>query len=130
MKHVAVIALAMLLPAAAHAGDRAEREAAAAPVSEANRFKAALPPIEYDRPYKGILLEVRGDKEAMARLCPKTSMPVTLGCAYAHATDCTIVIANDDIIRAAGWTYDIVYRHERSHCVGWPKDHPRARPVG
>ena len=90
--------------------------------------RGVLPPPEYDRPYRGILLEIRGDKEMMARLCPKTWMvPVTLGCAYVHERDCTIVVANDDILEAAGWRFEIVKRHEVDHCGGWPNHHPGAR---
>src|SRR5262245_65568816 len=74
---------------------------------EYNARSGILPPVEYDRPYKGVLLEIRGDKEKMGKLCPKTAFPITLGCAYVHATDCTIVIADDDIIAAQGWTYDL-----------------------
>src|SRR5262245_46702975 len=89
-----------------------------------------LPPLEYDHPYtKGVLIEVRGNKEKMGKLCPKSSFPITLGCAYAHERDCTIVIADDDILKAQGLNYQIVLRHEVGHCNNWPNSHAGARPA-
>jgi hypothetical protein len=40
-----------------------------------------LPPIEYDQLYQGQQVILRGDKARMDGLCPKTIMPITLGCA-------------------------------------------------
>jgi hypothetical protein len=153
VKFLAATALALLLAAPAFAGDRAEREAAArgaydkaqqAPATAENEYQRALreherrqepaglvrvlPPIEYDRAFAGVLLEIRGDKQAMERVCPKTSFGVTLGCAYVHERDCTIVVANDNILSDAGWHYEAVKRHEQGHCNGWGKDHAGARP--
>lgn len=73
---------------------------------------------------------IRGDGDTMARLCPKSVYPITLGCAPLITKErCEIVVANDDIIKAQGWTFPIVVRHEIGHCNGWSKDHPGARPL-
>jgi hypothetical protein len=40
-----------------------------------------------------------------------------------NASERTIVLATDEIIKAAGWTSEIVRRHEFGHCNGWPADH-------
>src|SRR5262249_18756388 len=97
-----------------------------------------LPPLEYDYPYPGKLEIVRAGKEEMALVCPRTAFNVTLGCAYRYNAfshygllgKCRIVIATDDILRSAGWPYDVVFRHERGHCENWPNHHPGARPIG
>src|SRR5262249_52544309 len=123
-------ALAILLPAAAHAQ-----------VSEANRFKPVLTPVEYDHAFNGPTIIIRGDATLMKQLCPKTSYPVTLGCQrFMHIEDgvtptplgkvCVIIVAQDEILQAQGWTYEIVKRHEVGHCNGFSKDHKGARPVG
>jgi hypothetical protein len=100
---------------------------------------AGLPPVEYDKSFAGIYHEIRGTAEFMARKCPKTPWPVTLGCAIHNtqrdseervvtpATECVVYIATDDILKQAGWTYEVVMRHERGHCNGWPQSHSGAR---
>jgi len=100
-----------------------------------------LPPVEYDHPFNGPTLIVRGDATLMKQLCPKTSYPITLGCQrfIADVKDvvmptplgktCLIVIANDDILRVQGWDYETVKRHERAHCSNWPNDHRGARSI-
>jgi hypothetical protein len=40
---------------------------------------------------------------------------------------CEIVIADDDILKDAGWTFEIVKRHEEAHCGGWPNDPSRRK---
>ena len=95
---------------------------------------AALPPAEYDRPYNGPLIVIRGDEKLMRQMCPRTKLPITLGCQYfirMTGTEtpeaCVIVVANDEILKTAGWPYEIIKTHERAHCNGWPKDHPGQR---
>jgi hypothetical protein len=89
----------------------------------------ALPPAEYDYPYQGQLTLARADARTMSAVCPKTAFPVTLGCAinYRELNICHIFIAEDEILRAAGWSYKIVFRHERAHCQNWPANHPGMR---
>src|SRR5262249_60962672 len=75
----------------------------------------------------------RGDETLMAQLCPKTKMPVTLGCRIQLSgvpNACFIVVAKDDILNAyGGWTYEMVRRHEIAHCWNWPATHPGARSL-
>jgi hypothetical protein len=85
-----------------------------------------LPPVEYDHPYKGRLVVTRADRSGIRKSCPNTFFP-PLGCAYRHATSCKVVLATDELIRAAGEDPDIVWRHEIGHCNGWPTDHRGAR---
>jgi hypothetical protein len=90
-----------------------------------------LGPVEYDVPFPGKLKVIRGNKFLMTRLCPKTVMPITLGCSYTdpNKEECVVIMAEDDIILAAGWTPEITLRHEESHCNGWDHTHKGARPV-
>ena len=85
------------------------------------------PPQQYDRPYEGKLIVTRGNEYDMTSLCPKTSLPITLGCAFLRQAKCEIVIADDDILKDAGWTFEIVKRHEEAHCGGWPNDPSRRK---
>jgi hypothetical protein len=89
-----------------------------------------LPPIEYDQPYTGQLVILRGDKARMEGLCPKTPLPITLGCAIKvqEARGCIVIIADDDIIKHTPWTYEMIFRHEQRHCLLWPGDHKRISP--
>jgi len=115
MRFLAVPALALMaLTTTAHA------QTALTP-----KTPAALPPLEYDHPYEGRLTVTRGDKALMGQLCPKTA----LGCARRYSDSCSIVIATDEIIKAVGWTTEIVLRHEIGHCNGWPPSHVDARIV-
>jgi hypothetical protein len=84
------------------------------------------PPPEYDRPYKGELIEIRADRERMDALCPKGPLGwSTNGCALGDRTRCVIVIATDDLL--PWWRpYREVRRHEIAHCNGWPANHPRS----
>jgi len=84
-----------------------------------------MPPLELDHPFDGVLREFRSDAAHMERVCPHTSK--ALGCARLFRGDCSIWIANDDILEAAGWPYEVVRRHEVGHCNGFPGDHAGAR---
>jgi hypothetical protein len=86
-----------------------------------------LPPAEFDRPFKGPVTIIRAaTKEGVGKIC---NLPPTLGCTLEKGDRCTIVIADDDIIAATGFTTDIVRRHEVGHCNGWDKAHPNGRPI-
>jgi hypothetical protein len=140
---LAAAVLAILLPTAAHAqviclkvdGKTPEpcesRQVKPAPMPAAKTL-AVLPPPEYDKPFAGKLTEIRVGPAIMRSICPKTIYPVTLGCAYSTSdkSECVIVLVSDELIRAAGWTSEIVRRHEIGHCNGFPADHRGARPVG
>jgi len=94
-----------------------------------------IPPPEYDHPYTaGPIIVTRGDEKLMSQLCPKTTLPVTLGCRIHLSSTtpspvCFIVIAKDELIEGLGWKYEHVKRHEIAHCNGWAADHKGARSV-
>jgi hypothetical protein len=97
-------------------------------------FWKVIPPAEYDRPYTGQLTITRGDAKTMKEVCPKTAFPITLGCAHRYTKggedySCHVYIAEDDILRPTGWSYNLVLRHELGHCLGWPGNHPGMRTV-
>jgi hypothetical protein len=37
---------------------------------------------------------------------------------------CHIYVANDNALRATGFSYALALRHELGHCNGWPANHP------
>jgi hypothetical protein len=99
---------------------------------EAFRQKRILPPLEFDKPYTGYLLVVPLTKGEMAEKCPKTIYPITLACSFRNFTGpdtCKIYIISDRVIEEAGWTREIVMRHELAHCEGWLADHKGARSI-
>jgi hypothetical protein len=80
-----------------------------------------LPPPEYDYPFPGKVTEIRGDASFIHRACGNSS----IGCArlsLAQQGECTIYLANDDVITRLGFTLDVVRRHEIGHCNGWVHD--------
>src|SRR5262245_61905275 len=111
----AAFALLLLTTAAAHAQ------------SMTMYTGAGLPPLEYDHPYKSKLNVVTAGAAVMRRACPRSSMPITLACSYAEKDECLIIMLEDNLIVRSGWTPEIVYRHERGHCLFWPGDHKGAR---
>ena len=93
--------------------------------------RLALPPEIYDKPFQGKLKVIRGDRFLMDRLCPKSSYTPTLGCAFPSVdlSECIVIMAEDGLIYDAGWSPQIIWRHERGHCNNWPTDHPNSRPA-
>jgi hypothetical protein len=97
-----------------------------------------LPPAECDHPYTaGQLFVTVVDSQADIRdKCESTRrLDVALACSQKihrksdpSVNGCWIVIANKDVIEAAGYVYDVVMRHEIGHCNGWLGDHPNAQP--
>ena len=87
-----------------------------------------MPPLEFDYPYTGRLTVSRVNPDQMRGRCPLPSPGrVTVGCAHVGRGECEIIIANDEWLKALGWNADVITRHERAHCEGWPADHPGAR---
>ena len=127
----ATIALA-LLTSTAHT-QKADRETFPYIPPAAKPYVGVLPPERFDGPYAGKLTVIGNlDAFAMGRLCPRVpGQPVTLGCSYRGAVEneCLVLIAEDSIIVAAGWSFEIVFRHEHGHCVGGWSDHAGARPA-
>lgn len=50
-----------------------------------------------------------------------------LACSFRYATQCNIYIASPQVIAGAGFTTEVVKRHEIGHCNGWPATHEGAR---
>jgi hypothetical protein len=98
--------------------------------SAQRKVYAVLPPAEYDKPFGGKLTEIRVGPGIMRAMCPKTQYDPTLACAYTTSdrSECVVIMVSDDLIRARGWTPEIVRRHEVGHCNGFPADHRGARP--
>jgi hypothetical protein len=96
---------------------------------EALRAANILPPAEFDHPYNGALYIVRGTQKELRAARPtsfRSQTSLALGCRpHLDADGCTIYIAHDADLALGGLNYDIVFRHERAHCLGWwhpPKD--------
>ena len=87
----------------------------------------ALPPVQYD-------YEFPAQWEESPRPRSGVNAPqVCLGCSFRGnigTIKCLIILAPNKDIEAAGWTADIIRRHEMAHCNGWPADHPGARVSG
>jgi hypothetical protein len=80
---------------------------------------AIWPPVQYDKPYKGVLYVVRMDDYAIMRvLCGDNQV----ACAIYSETSCLIIlgVGVQDNPR--------VTQHELGHCQGWPAHHPGIRP--
>jgi hypothetical protein len=85
-----------------------------------------LPPVKYDKPYTGKLTIERVTIEQLLARCTNANVR-SLGCAFRSAADCLILLVDDASIKAAGWTYELMLRHETAHCNGWPASHPGIR---
>jgi hypothetical protein len=75
------------------------------------------PPAEYDKPFDGELREIIKNPDEIEFLCMKSR----LGCSRRQVGEalCLIYLAPDEVIRAYGWTTELVRRHEIAHCNGW-----------
>jgi hypothetical protein len=91
------------------------------------RVPLHLPPVEYDHPYKGKLTTETVTLEQLRSRC-WNAIQTSLGCAYQSANSCHILLVDEEKIKAAGWTVELMLRHERAHCNGWPQAHPGKRP--
>lgn len=89
------------------------------PVS-AKEVLAPLPPIKYDKPYKGKLTVIHTDN--VIGECGGWA----LACAYWDKGWCKVVLPKKESVSKA--QYARLWRHEIGHCNGWPGDHPGARP--
>jgi hypothetical protein len=89
--------------------------------------QAVLPPPEYDRPYDGRVVIIRAKSaEELRQRCGTLSY---VACArWTLRPDvpktCIIVLAANAEATAP---LEIITRHERAHCNGWPALHPGAR---
>jgi len=103
--------------------------ALAAALLVTSAYAAALPPLEYDHPYKGHLDVVVAENAEQIRIgCRKTGGgSLRLACALRYEDHCTIVRRPEADLLRAGFTLEVVMRHEIGHCNGWPQDHAGAR---
>jgi hypothetical protein len=88
-------------------------------------WPSLLPPLKYDHEYNGELIVTRVNAEQMNTICPvETKRGWTPGCAvkipFSRANACMVFIVEDALLKETGLTYEMVARHERSHCNGWP----------
>lgn len=94
------------------------------------RAQLSLPPEQYDHTPKMPVTVERVTKDQLLAQC-YTATKSSLGCAFPSSTSCRIIIVDDAAMRAdgRGWTYELMFRHERAHCNGWPQAHPNLRYV-
>ena len=121
------VMLAAMLPAHAQTVTMPEAKPAK-PEHAVIRPQAVFPPAEYDHPFDGpVTVTVVKDIETVNKIC--NNPQAYLGCAISmnNGKVCSIIMVADDVIRARGWTPEIVKRHEIGHCNGWPALHPNAR---
>jgi hypothetical protein len=89
-----------------------------------------IPPEEYDHPYKGkVTIQVFSDQKLMREKCPYSPFPYLLGCARAAMEVCWIAIADEELLNKLKYPAEIIIRHERAHCNGWPQHHPGGKPL-
>jgi hypothetical protein len=86
-----------------------------------------LPPEQYDHPYTGEIFLTRKDStDDVRRLC---KLPTSMGAGLLVPLQ-QLVLDHHSLpmmLEAAGFTQEVVMRHETAHCNGWPKDHPGTR---
>jgi hypothetical protein len=91
------------------------------------RPQAVLPPPQYDKPYDGRIIIIHTKSaEEMRQWCGAFS---SVACARFTlrpdvAKTCIIVLATNAEDAAP---IEVITRHERAHCNGWPALHPGAR---
>jgi hypothetical protein len=105
----------------------------ASAASAAAEGPRVVPPKDFDHPYRApgkVIVVPARDQDHVRELCPKAVFPgAALGCAKLTSTwDCQIVLADDSVIKAAGFPPELVRRHEIAHCNGWHADHRGALP--
>jgi hypothetical protein len=90
----------------------------------------AIPPPEYDHPYKGkITIQRFSDQKVLRAQCSPSPFPYLLGCAREAMGVCYIAMADDELLDKLNFPAEIVLRHERAHCNLWPNHHPGGRPI-
>src|SRR5262245_16928463 len=82
------------------------------------KIPTVLPPVEFDKPYPGILLTQRLPSEAdMRKVCPEPqNFPYMLGCAWKIKDGCLVIIVSDEVLKKYRASAEIIYRHEIGHC--------------
>ena len=122
MKKLLLTGIAALLLAAGAAAEPIDRSELG-PVPEEINDWVAWPPEEFNRDYTGRLELSRGDDKYVLLHCAGKS---ELGCAYRMTDEtCFVWIANSDVLKRHGLSFNAVYRHERAHCLGWHHESPK-----
>jgi hypothetical protein len=85
-----------------------------------------LPPEEYDHPYQGQTVIRWKDTADEVRDACKTPLLPGLGCAHLSDGWCIITLPRTPVLKSAGYTANVVIRHEMAHCNGWPRESKRA----
>lgn len=88
--------------------------------------RVPLPPVKYDHPYKGKLIERNYDPAGVARACKKFGITPPRGkkivaCALSGMRFCII-----NMPKKNSESYSLVKRHELGHCNGW-RGHANSR---
>ena len=86
-----------------------------------------LPPVEYDKPYTGKLTVETVTTEQLRTQCAAATK-WSVGCAFPGPNSCRIILLEEKLINAIGWTKELMLRHETAHCNGWPQSHAGKRP--
>jgi hypothetical protein len=89
---------------------------------------SAIPPPEYDFPFKGKLTIERTSYQHVVRQnCSYSPFPYLLGCARLRGEECYILMMDDAFLNKMNYPPEIVLRHEMGHCNGWPAHRPGGR---
>ncbi len=86
-----------------------------------------MPPSVYHHAYKGpgALSTVNVPVYAVRSICRATAGRIVFACAFKTAKGCLIVMPQIGFLSAP--RYRALWFHERGHCNGWPRNHPRTR---
>lgn len=88
-----------------------------------NSVNAQLaPPLQFDHTYTGKMIIRHGSPKKVDDMCRVRGQtgPGPWACTYMENLpgECTIWMPNKHAF------YDLIFRHERAHCNGWPPSHP------
>jgi hypothetical protein len=92
-------------------------------------LERSLPPKEFDHKYDGELTTRYMIPEDVHRQCAAAMKPGNLpplACTQAFQgppKSCIIWMMTETELNKRGYSYDIVFRHERGHCNGWHHDY-------
>jgi hypothetical protein len=98
---------------------------AAAMLCAAFMYVGTISPSRYDKPYRGKLTVLLGN-HLVRKYCGPAPVAACAIRAPGNGSSkrCTIVMPD-----LSDPEFNVIYRHERSHCNGWPGYHPGWRWV-
>ena len=97
------------------------------------------PPVEYDKPYEGVLITQRLPIDQLHKICAPYQLACTMpistgpnGIGWRLGFDgnrvaCLMILPPDSYILEHHQDPKEVLRHELGHCNGWPSDHPNSQ---